>query len=150
MFKYQAEVDFYKKEIQTKTQDKYKHWGIYGIYIQDKLVYIGKSSNMLTRVANHCFLTSNLPQDLKESKSNKYKVLNQAICRGYKITFDVLCYTKEDEDSLGLAEAEQIHKYMPKLNTQIPKLGDYRHYQTNHQAQTITLDEIMGGTRYEF
>ena len=55
MFKYQAEVDFYKEEIQTKTQDKYKHWGIYGIYIQDKLVYIGKSSNMINRGVGYVF-----------------------------------------------------------------------------------------------
>lgn len=149
MFKYQKQLDFYKEEIQTKTQDKYKHWGIYCIYINQKLVYIGKSSNMINRVANHCLLIEGIGEP-KDLKPNKYKVLSQAKREGYKITFDVLCYTNEDEDSLGLAEAEQINKYMPKLNTQIPKLGDYRHYDTNHQAQTITLDEIMGGTKYEF
>ena len=31
--------------------DKYEHAGIYCIKIDDKIVYIGKSSNMLRRVA---------------------------------------------------------------------------------------------------
>ena len=33
--------------------DKYDHAGIYRIKIDDKIVYIGKSHNMLKRVAQH-------------------------------------------------------------------------------------------------
>jgi hypothetical protein len=40
--------------------------------------------------------------------------------------------------------------FLPKLNTQIPKLGDWRHWIINKQAGKITLEQLMGGTKYDF
>lgn len=116
---------------------KYGHSGIYSISIEDKLVYIGKSRDMLTRLAAHIDATGTDP-------SNKYKVLQKAREEGYKIKFDVMRYCELDnDDELGEAEAELINKHMPPLNYQIPKIGDYKHYTVNRKAKYITLAEIL-------
>lgn len=50
----------------TKDFEKYNHPGIYAIYIDKKLVYIGKSRNMAIRVVSHVNEIEN------NKKSNKY------------------------------------------------------------------------------
>ena len=149
MFQYQEQLDFYKEYIESQAPDKYSGWGIYGIYINNKLVYVGKSKDLLARVANHCLLIDGYGKP-NEVNANKYKILRQARDQGYKVRFDVLCYTDQDEDKLGQAEADYIHIFLPKLNTQIPKLWDWRHWTINKQAGKITLEQLMGGTKYDF
>ena len=68
--------DEIKKELSQdqKIREKYSGAGIYQIYIDDILVYIGKAHNLLERIAEHI-------AEIKyvDSKSaNKYKVLAQA------------------------------------------------------------------------
>lgn len=146
---YQEQLDFYKEHIESQVPGKYFGWGIYGIYINNRLVYIGKSKDLLTRIANHCLLIDGLGKP-NEVNANKYKVLRQARDQGYKVRFELLEYTDQDEDQLGLAESAWINLYMPKLNTQIPKMADWRHWDINKQAGTITLEQLMGGTKYDF
>ena len=125
--------------------DKYDHAGIYCIKINGQIVYIGKSFNMLERIASHYL-------EIAEgtSKSNKYKVLHNAYnCEECFLQFDVLYNCRRVrpeavEKELGNAEAKYINKYMPALNYQIPKIGDYKHYTVNKKAQIITLEEILG------
>lgn len=57
---------------------RYQKAGLYSIHIEDKLVYIGKSRNMLKRLASHMANT-------ETSKSHKYEILRQARDRGLKI-----------------------------------------------------------------
>ena len=50
---------------------KYDHAGIYCIKIDDTIVYIGKSTNMLKRVAQHYAA-------IKGQKERKYRILAEA------------------------------------------------------------------------
>ena len=104
--------------------DKYEFAGIYCIKIDDDIVYIGKSHNMLKRVAQHYV-------GIKSQSELKYRILAEAQRKGHKIGFDVLYYATESDynavkDEIGTKEGEYIRKYKPALNTQIPKETDYR------------------------
>lgn len=124
--------------------DKYDTAGIYAVYIEDKLVYIGKSRNMLCRLAQHIFYT----QNLRWTKSHKYKVFNLAQVMGYNLRFDVLYYSstlgEESDDEIGYKEGEYIRQYLPPLNYQIPCADDYHHFTINRTAKTISLLDILG------
>ena len=87
---------------------KYDAMGIYGIYMDEELVYIGQSKNMLKRICNHirCILNP------EKGKEKKYVELRKAT----NIRFDVLLYVKNEKD-LNKAELDLIHKYQPRLNT---------------------------------
>lgn len=120
---------------------KYGHAGIYSISIDNKLVYIGKSDNMLKRLAQHYV-------GIKTESERKYRILAEAQRRGYTVKFDVIYYAKSKwgnrlEEEIGQKEGELIREHMPLLNTQIPKENDWHSYTVNHKAQTITLDELL-------
>lgn len=124
---------------------KYTGAGIYSITIGDKLVYIGKSKDMLGRLAQHIFYINN-PQF---HTSHKYRILHQAKEQNYEITFDKLYSAvgtseKQIEDEIGNKEGELIREKLPYLNYQIPKVENYHTFFVNKQAKTITLQEIMG------
>lgn len=121
---------------------KYNYPGIYSISIGDNVVYIGKSKNMLNRVAEHISYIC-IPND-----QNKYKVLHQAKERGLTIKFDVIKrLTAESEfdidQTIGLWEAEAIQKYRPLLNYQIPKTENYHSFEVNRPAKYVTLDALL-------
>lgn len=104
--------------------DKYEKAGIYCIKIDDDIVYIGKSHNMLKRVAQHYV-------GIKSQSELKYRILAEAQRKGHTINFDVLYYATQSgynavKDEIGTKEGEYIRKYKPSLNTQIPKETDYR------------------------
>lgn len=67
--------------------NKYRHAGIYCIKIDADIVYIGKSANMLRRIAEHYV-------GIKTGSEKKYRILAEARRRGHPITFDVLYYSK--------------------------------------------------------
>ena len=120
---------------------RFEHPGIYRITIGEAIVYIGKSKNMLYRLAEH-FVGMKIP------KEHKYRILAEAKRRGHKVNFDVLRYADsalpaEIEEEIGQAEGELIRQYRPPLNTQIPKESDWRKYDYNSSAAKITLDEIL-------
>lgn len=106
--------------------EKYEHAGIYCIKIDESIVYIGKSYNMLKRVAQHYVA-------IKTQAEKKYRILAEAHRKGHAINFDVLYYAKEWEYSeimseIGEKEGEYIRHYNPILNTQIPKEDDWRSF----------------------
>ena len=105
---------------------KYDFAGIYCIKIDDEIVYIGKSRNMLKRVAQHYV-------GIQKQSELKYRILAEARRKGHKINFDVLYYASRSgynaiKDEIGTKEGEYIRKYKPALNTQIPKETDYRKF----------------------
>ena len=125
-------------------KEKYRGAGIYSIKIDDILVYIGKSQDLLERVAEHIAEIQNIDQH----SSNKYKVIAQAQRTGHQITFDVLYYSpftsgNEMIDDIGFNEGKYIREYLPFLNTQIPNENDYKKYTYNKRAKYITLDNIL-------
>ena len=106
--------------------DKYEKAGIYCIKIDDDIVYIGKSHNMLKRVAQHYV-------GIQKQSELKYRTLAEAQRKGHTINFDVLYYATQSgynavKDEIGTKEGEYIRKYKPALNTQIPKETDYRKF----------------------
>lgn len=120
---------------------KYEHAGIYSISIGGQLVYIGKSYNMLKRVAEHYV-------GIKLKSEHKYEVLAEAQACGYRIGFDVLYYAKattptEIIKEIGEKEGEYIRAYRPALNYQIPKATDWTKFDVNPKAHTITFTELL-------
>ena len=120
---------------------KYEHAGIYCIKVDDKIVYIGKSGNMLRRIAFHYAHT-------KMETEAKYRILSEARRKGHELGFDVLYYAKskryEDKQTeLGEKEGEYIRQYRPILNTQIPKEEDWRKWDTNPLDAKKILQEIL-------
>lgn len=137
MEKKQHEI-IYESLVDMGLKEKYGHPGIYSISIGDKLVYIGKSRDMLVRIANH------LEQIQFNTKTNKYIVMREAREKGYNLNFDVMQYCELDDQEIADWEARLIQKHMPALNYQIPKIGQSGYY-TNPEALKITLEQIIGG-----
>lgn len=92
--------------------DKYAGAGIYSIGIKDKIVYVGKSKDMLNRICNHI-------QHIKdETEGHKYKLLHGIQNRGYTIEFNVLEHC--EVDNLDEKEIYWINEIKPYLNSQFP------------------------------
>ena len=94
---------------------KYEHAGIYCIKIDDKIVYIGKSGNMLRRIAQHY-------AGIQMGTEKKYRILSEARRKGHKLGFDVLYYAKSKQymdklAEIGEKEGEYLRQYHPILNT---------------------------------
>ena len=116
---------------------KYEFAGIYCIKVNEKIVYIGKSGNMLRRIAQHY-------AGIQRQTEKKYAVLAEARRRGHNINFDVLYYAKSTRYAdklaeIGEKEGEFIRKYQPILNTQIPKEDDWHKFDVN----TLDAREIL-------
>lgn len=90
-------------------REKYNHPGVYSISVEEELLYIGKSKNMLMRLAQHI-------KGINRGKEKKYQELRKLKKEGKKIKFDVL-YVGDD---FTRVEAELIKKLKPKLNTITP------------------------------
>ena len=103
---------------------KYEHPGIYCIKVRGQIVYIGKSKNMLERIAEHYV-------EIKKESEDKYRVLAEVQRQGLSIDFDVLYYAKsaDIENEIGQKEGEFIREYLPVLNTQIPKAENWRRWE---------------------
>ena len=117
--------------------DKYEHAGIYCIKIDETVVYIGKSYNMLKRVAQHYAA-------IQKPTEKKYRILAEAHRKRHAINFDVLYYAKAQDYTsimaeIGEKEGEYIRQYMPILNTQIPKEDDWHKFDVN----TLDAREIL-------
>ena len=120
---------------------KYEHPGIYSISINGVIVYIGKSTNMLWRIAEHYV-------GIKLQTEHKYRLLAEAQRRGYCVKFDNISSAhsvrKADiEEELGEAEGYYIRKYKPLLNTQIPKKSNWRKYDYNREAAEMKAEEFI-------
>ncbi len=120
---------------------RFEHAGIYKITIDGIIVYIGKSTNMLLRLAEHYVA-------FRHPEGHKYQILSEAKQKGHAVQFDVIGYCRSSSRSelleeLGETEGFYIRQYRPPLNTQIPKESDWRKYDYNADAATITLDEIL-------
>ena len=117
--------------------DKYEHAGIYCIKIDETVVYIGKSYNMLKRVAQHYAA-------IQKPTEKKYRILAEAHRKHHAINFDVLYYAKAQDYTsimaeIGEKEGEYIRQYKPILNTQIPKEDDWHKFDVN----TLDAREIL-------
>ena len=117
--------------------DKYEHAGIYCIKIDDEIVYVGKSTNMLKRVSAHYV-------NIQQQSEKKYRILAEAQRKGHTINFDVLYYATKKRyraivEEIGKKEGEYIRKHKPVLNTQIPKEEDWHKFEVN----TVDAAEVL-------
>ena len=120
---------------------QYKHPGIYGIYINGHLVYIGKSTDMLWRLAEHYV-------GVKAQSSHKYRLIAEAKRRGFAVTYKPLYYAVngtrlEIQEEIGQKESEYIRKYRPILNAQIPNEDEWKQYEFNHAAADLSAEEFI-------
>ena len=120
---------------------KYEHPGIYCIKLSDQIVYIGKSQNMLERIAAHYV-------GVKTGSERKYRLLAEAQRKGYPVQFDVLYYAKETKwldiiEEIGQKEGELIRQYRPILNTQIPKEENWRQWEVNPVDAREVLRQLL-------
>ena len=120
---------------------KYEHPGIYCIKLDDQIVYIGKSENMLRRIAEHYV-------GIKKGTTKKYRILAEVQRNGYPVDFDVLYDAKRKriaaiKEEIGRKEGELIRKYRPVLNTQIPKAEDWRKWDVNTVDAREVLKDIL-------
>ena len=111
---------------------KYEFAGIYCIKVDETIVYIGKSGNMLRRIAQHY-------AGIQRQTETKYAVLAEARRRGHNINFDVLYHAKSTRYAdklaeIGEKEGEFIRKYQPILNTQIPKEDNWKHFEVRENG----------------
>lgn len=106
--------------------EKYEHAGIYCIKIDNLIVYIGKSHNMLKRVAQHY-------AGIRIGSEQKYRIMADAQRNGHSINFDVLYYAQERyyhqiSQEIGEKEGEYIRAIQPVLNTQIPRADNWQSF----------------------
>lgn len=121
--------------------EKYEHAGIYCIKIDDKIVYIGKSANMLRRIAQHY-------AGIKKGTEKKYRIMAEARRKGHNIGFDVLYYAKSRRYAdklaeIGEKEGEYIRLHKPILNTQIPKAENWETWDINEVDAKAILESIL-------
>ena len=117
---------------------KYEHPGIYCIKVDGQILYIGKSENMLQRVAEHYV-------GIRTGSEKKYRLLSEIQRNGHPIEFGVLYYAQANgtaaiHEEIGSKEGEYIRQYRPVLNTQIPKAEDWHKWDTN----TVDAAEVLG------
>ena len=128
--------EYEQRIIDANEEKKYRASGIYCIKIDNKIAYIGKSKNMITRVASHMINIEN-PKS-SDYNAKKYHLIRAAKQEGHQIGFDVLFYC--NESILTAVEGEYIRKYMPALNTQIPKVeGGWEVRKINN----LTLPQLL-------
>lgn len=117
-------------------KDKYDHYGIYCIKVDGKIVYVGKSRNMLKRIAQHM-------TDIEYNEDKNMYVVLRELKIDHSISFDTLLVTKEDDDEMGFAEARAIRHYQPCLNIQYPKLDNYHSFEYRRLAKHITAEQVL-------
>ena len=120
---------------------KYEHPGIYCIKVAGQIVYIGKSENMLKRVAAHYV-------GINTGSEKKYRLLSEIQRNGHPIEFDVLYYAKAKgaaaiKEEIGSKEGEYIRQYRPVLNTQIPKAENWRKWDVNAVDAREVLKQFL-------
>lgn len=120
---------------------KYDHAGIYCIRLDDRIVYIGKSINMLERIAQHYV-------GIKNGRKEKYRIMSQLQREGYPISFDVLYDASQTnrydiDEEIGYMEGVYLRAYRPELNTQIPKEEDWHKYEVKRIATEDELRKLL-------
>ena len=126
---------------QPNLVQKYEHAGIYSITMNNCVVYIGKSKNMLWRIAEHYV-------GIKTQSEHKYRLIAEAQKAGYSVNFHVVCYAhsvrKADIiEEIGEAEGYYIRKFKPILNTQIPKENNWRKFTLNKEAAEMNVEQFL-------
>lgn len=139
----------YQAYLRNPQMQKYHCAGVYAIAIYGQIVYVGESTNILHRMAEHYVYTqSKEDEEHNKTREHKYEILFQSSKRKIKYVFWKLYQASSThpvdlEDELKRLERHYINKYYPALNYQIPDAKDYHKYTVQKSAKTITLDELL-------
>ena len=91
--------------------EKYEHPGVYCIKLKDQIVYIGKSKNMLERVAAHYV-------GINTGSECKYRIIWEAAHQlDCAIEFDVLYYAQQTSKEDIVEEIEDLNIEETNKNT---------------------------------
>ena len=120
---------------------KYEFAGIYCIKIDNEIVYVGKSGNMLRRIAQHY-------AGIQMGTEKKYRIMAEARRKGHSIGFDVLYYAKSSRYAdklaeIGEKEGEYIREYRPCLNTQIPKKENWQTFDVREIDEQAIYEQFL-------
>lgn len=121
--------------------EKYEHAGIYFIQLGKTIVYIGKSTNMLKRVAQHYV-------GIRLRTKKKYCIMSDIQRQGHPITFGVLYYAKNTnylaiDWEIGEKESEYIRELRPCLNTQIPKKENWQTFDVREIDEQAIYEQFL-------
>ena len=121
--------------------EKYDCAGVYCIKLNGEIVYIGKSLNMLERIAAHYV-------GIKKGSELKYRILSEVQRKGKTVEFDVLYYAKSQKyydivNEIGEKEGELIREYRPMLNDQIPKKENWRKWDIHILDAKEILNQLL-------
>lgn len=105
--------------------------GIYGIWIDEKLVYIGSSTDVLLRWSFHQTHTF-YDFGQHDYKEDKYRIFREAKERGCRIHFQLL--EKCPKGALNILERRYINNLKPALNMEF----------TDTRLTNTTLEDILG------
>lgn len=93
---------------------KYNASGIYSISVNNLIVYIGQSKNMLNRIYDHFLYIEGIKEPIHQKKL--YTTLQLCLEQSCSIKFDVVEYCPVK--NLDYIEKKYIKKFKPLLNTQ--------------------------------
>lgn len=102
----------------NKFLEKYKTMGIYGIYLQNKLIYIGQSNNIGKRWVTHKTHIIREPSKCRDYMGDNYPLYNflrSYYQAGIDISFSILEIIN-DKSELNQKESEYIKKFNPICN----------------------------------
>lgn len=100
-------------------KDKEKIQGIYAIEVNNKIVYVGQSTDIVTRCRQHCHKIIKPIENCKKYNgdlSPLYIELKNLFNNDYFIKFLIL-ERIEDKSKLKQKEKYYMNKYKPSLNT---------------------------------
>ena len=122
-------------------EKQFDHAGIYCIKVDGRIVYIGKSYNMLRRMAQHKVA-------MKRQDELKYRILAEVQRKGCKVRFDVLYDASSFgydniQEEIGRMESEFIRRHRPMLNTQIPHADNWRKFDIVELDATKILNSLL-------
>lgn len=101
----------------NESNKQYRTSCIYGIYLNDELVYLGKTTNAIQRWEIHKHHIIKSEDDCRKYLGDYYKLyveLRKAYNNGDKITFDII--EEVDKNLLSIKEREYLNKNKPILN----------------------------------
>lgn len=108
--------------------------GIYGITINDMVVYVGQAKNIYRRCCQHIYNT----QNAMLNNEKKYLLLLGAQLGGYSVDCQLIQECKEEE--LNEVENYYISKIKPMLNIITPE--------GKQDISNLTLGDVLQHSRY--
>lgn len=100
----------------SKYYDELSNSGIYGIFINKYLMYIGQSTNLFKRFKEHISFIKVPNNEIK------YKYLNKYYNKQYNIEFSIAEFCTEE--LLKERESYYINTLLPFLNTEVPSYNN--------------------------